>query len=284
MNSCPVRVCEYNVDVSFVGYRFGRLNLALRVVRFRLGLAAERVDQVRERLAEKVLLVSRCLALQEVGVVDAEAGGEPLLAQAGYMTQYMESGGKRHNCSPCSGRLETHKGCRWFSTRRPYSMSLERCWRRPWRAGRCCGGQHGRSEERELRQCEEDRGGNGRLDQHDLRPLEYGAAGRLLVAGEIEDVLPLDDADLLDKVKPITPSGVKFDPEKLKARQDAQVRAVLDKSGFDLIVLGARFRPGAQAPLFADVGLLSAAETQDCSVPRVMTNGSWRICCEESCC
>ena len=37
-------------------------------------------------------------------------------------------------------------------------------------------------------------------------------------------VLPLDDADLLERAKPITPSGVKLDREKVTAREDAQVK------------------------------------------------------------
>jgi hypothetical protein len=58
------------------------------------------------------------------------------------------------------------------------------------------------------------------IEQHDLRLLEYGEVVCFLVAGEIEEVLALDDADLLDKAKPITPNRVKLDPEKLKARVD----------------------------------------------------------------
>ena len=38
----------------------------------------------------------------------------------------------------------------------------------------------------------------GLLDRHRLRLLELGAAGWLLIAGDIEEVLPLDDAELLD--------------------------------------------------------------------------------------
>jgi len=80
---------------------------------------------------------------------------------------------------------------------------------------------------------------SGMIDQHQLRLLEFGAAGRLLIAGEIQEVLPLDDGDLLEKSKPITPGGkVRLDPEKLKARHDAQVKAVIDKGDFGLIVLG----------------------------------------------
>jgi hypothetical protein len=77
------------------------------------------------------------------------------------------------------------------------------------------------------------------IDQHRLRLLELGAPGRLLIAGDIEEVLPLDDADLLDSAKPVTPEGkIRLDPEKLKARRDAQVKAVLEKGAFGLIVLG----------------------------------------------
>ena len=76
------------------------------------------------------------------------------------------------------------------------------------------------------------------IDQHDLRLIEYGAAGRLLATREVEQVLPLDDADLLERAKPITPSGVKLDRERVAAREDAQVKAVMAKGGFGLIVLG----------------------------------------------
>ena len=46
------------------------------------------------------------------------------------------------------------------------------------------------------------------LDQHKIRLLELGAPGRLLIAGEIDEVLPLDDGELLDAAKPITADGV----------------------------------------------------------------------------
>lgn len=77
------------------------------------------------------------------------------------------------------------------------------------------------------------------LEQHQHRLLEMGAAGRLLIAGEIEEVLPLDDADWLEQAKPITPSGmIRFDKEKIMARQDAQVKAALRHGPFALIILG----------------------------------------------
>lgn len=77
------------------------------------------------------------------------------------------------------------------------------------------------------------------LDDHKHRLLEMGAAGRLLIAGELEDVLPLEDADALEKAKPISPSGnVKFDPQKREARHDAQVKAIMKEGPVAVIVLG----------------------------------------------
>jgi hypothetical protein len=77
------------------------------------------------------------------------------------------------------------------------------------------------------------------LDQHQQRLLEMGAPGRLLIAGELEDVLPLEDAAALEQAKPITPSGkMKHDPQKIEARHDAQVRAVMKEGPVAVIVLG----------------------------------------------
>jgi hypothetical protein len=79
----------------------------------------------------------------------------------------------------------------------------------------------------------------GLLDQHRLDMLELGSPGRLLIAKEIEEVLPLDDADLLDQAKPVTSdSRVKRDPEKIRLRRDAQVKLALADEPFALIVLG----------------------------------------------
>jgi len=66
------------------------------------------------------------------------------------------------------------------------------------------------------------------LDDRRERLLEFGAAGRLLIAGELEEVLPLDDDDALESSKPVTPDGkVRIDREKTRRRQDAQVRLLL---------------------------------------------------------
>ncbi len=79
----------------------------------------------------------------------------------------------------------------------------------------------------------------GLLSEYRRDVLRFGAAGQLLVAKEIEAVLPLDDADLLDAARPVTKGGeVKPDPERVKARQDAQVRAALKSGPLAVIVLG----------------------------------------------
>jgi hypothetical protein len=65
------------------------------------------------------------------------------------------------------------------------------------------------------------------LDEHKYRLLEMGATGRLLISGELEEVLPLDDAEALEKANPVSPSGVRLDHVKIEARHDAQVKTVM---------------------------------------------------------
>ena len=77
------------------------------------------------------------------------------------------------------------------------------------------------------------------LDDHKHRLLEMGATGRLLIAGELEEVLPLEDAEALEKASPIMPSGgVKLDPVKVEARHDAQVQLAMKEGPVAVIVLG----------------------------------------------
>lgn len=76
------------------------------------------------------------------------------------------------------------------------------------------------------------------LDEHKQRMLEVGAAGRLLISGELEAVLPLE-GEGFEKLKPITSSGeLDFDPEKMEARHDAQVQAAIKEEPVAVIVLG----------------------------------------------
>jgi len=77
------------------------------------------------------------------------------------------------------------------------------------------------------------------LNDHKHRLLEVGAAGRLLISGELEDVLPLEESETFEQANPISPSGgVKLDPVKIDARHDAQVKAVLMEGPVAVIVLG----------------------------------------------
>ena len=69
--------------------------------------------------------------------------------------------------------------------------------------------------------------------------VELGEAGRLLVSGEIEDVLPLEDEELLNAANPVTADGqFRFDALKVQARHDAIVKNVLKEGSFGLIILG----------------------------------------------
>ena len=68
--------------------------------------------------------------------------------------------------------------------------------------------------------------------------VELGAAGRLLVSGEIEDVLPLEDEEPLNAANPVTADGqVRFDALKLQARHEAIVKNVLKEGSFGLVIL-----------------------------------------------
>jgi hypothetical protein len=75
-------------------------------------------------------------------------------------------------------------------------------------------------------------------EEHRIDVLRFGVPGRQQAAGLIE-VLPLDDAVLLDKAKPVTPDGkVRLDAAVVAARNDAQVRVALKSGPVAVIVLG----------------------------------------------
>jgi hypothetical protein len=77
------------------------------------------------------------------------------------------------------------------------------------------------------------------LERFSLDVLPLGTAGRLLMSGDVEEVLPLDDARLLEEAKPIDPSGrYHLDAAKLSARHDGQVQATLKGGPFALVLLG----------------------------------------------
>jgi hypothetical protein len=69
--------------------------------------------------------------------------------------------------------------------------------------------------------------------------LQIGAAGKLLLSGELESVLPLEDAEAYAAANPVDEDGaVTLDQKKIKTRQDGQVRLLLDNGPFAVIVLG----------------------------------------------
>lgn len=75
--------------------------------------------------------------------------------------------------------------------------------------------------------------------QHRSDLLHLGAAGQLLLNGEIEAVLPLEDADVHAASNPVNEDGsVTLDQEKIEAREDAQVRLLLDGWPVAVIILG----------------------------------------------
>lgn len=77
------------------------------------------------------------------------------------------------------------------------------------------------------------------LDGHKERLLQVGAAGRLLISGELEEVLPLEEDGAMEKARPITPEGqVKLDEIKIEARHDAQLRVLAKGGPVAVIVLG----------------------------------------------
>ena len=76
------------------------------------------------------------------------------------------------------------------------------------------------------------------LDQHRKRILELGVGGRLLIAGELKAVLPLEDAKVLGNVKPVRDGELKLDPAIRAARNDAQVRELLKAGPVTVIELG----------------------------------------------
>lgn len=79
----------------------------------------------------------------------------------------------------------------------------------------------------------------GLIGQSRPLQLEIGAAGRLLMGGEIDAVLYLDDEAALHKANPVTPGGrLRIDAARAKQREDAMVRAALDGGPFSLIILG----------------------------------------------
>jgi hypothetical protein len=79
----------------------------------------------------------------------------------------------------------------------------------------------------------------GLLEQHRLEFLELGAVARLLVTGELQRVLPLDDAKLLDAAKPNLRDGkLASNPFAAVFREAWMAKTLTEASPVAVAVLG----------------------------------------------
>lgn len=77
------------------------------------------------------------------------------------------------------------------------------------------------------------------LDQYRRDLLRVGAAGRLLLSGELKAILPAEDAKCLEAANPVGSEGkVRLNAEADERREDAIVRSILDGERVAVIVLG----------------------------------------------
>lgn len=75
--------------------------------------------------------------------------------------------------------------------------------------------------------------------QHRLELLRVGAAGRLLMAGELAAVLPIESETPFEGANPVSEDGtVTLDLKKNEQREDAQVRNLLKGEPLVVVVLG----------------------------------------------
>ncbi|WP_298865474.1 hypothetical protein [uncultured Gimesia sp.] len=69
--------------------------------------------------------------------------------------------------------------------------------------------------------------------------LELGAAGQLVVKGELKTLLPAEDSKAFQAANPFLPDGkIVFNKKADKAREDAIVRNLLKGNGVVVIILG----------------------------------------------
>jgi len=77
------------------------------------------------------------------------------------------------------------------------------------------------------------------LHQHRLDVLRVGAAGRLLMAGEIAEVVPVEEDGPFEAANPVGKDGtVAIDLEKNEQREDAQVQDLLKGGPLVVVILG----------------------------------------------
>jgi len=90
------------------------------------------------------------------------------------------------------------------------------------------------------------------LNQHRMQMLKMGVAGRLLIAGELKDVLPLENAAALQQANPVQDGELKPDAMKAAARSAGQVRELLKAGTMTVIELGGSHDLSAAVKRVAD--------------------------------
>tara|TARA_R110002111_G_scaffold248400_1_gene312030 strand:+ start:45465 stop:46145 length:681 start_codon:yes stop_codon:yes gene_type:complete len=76
--------------------------------------------------------------------------------------------------------------------------------------------------------------------QNSIDLMELGAAGRLVVSGELQTVLPVEDAAAFEAANPLKPDGkIVFNEKAGERRENAIVRNLQKGSGVVVITLGA---------------------------------------------
>jgi hypothetical protein len=68
--------------------------------------------------------------------------------------------------------------------------------------------------------------------------LDFGAAGRLLLSGELDRVLPLEDAVAMRAANPVKNGRIAPDAARIGARRTAMVKNLFDRGNVGVIVLG----------------------------------------------
>ncbi len=75
--------------------------------------------------------------------------------------------------------------------------------------------------------------------QNKIDLMELGAAGRLVVSGELQTILPAEDSRAFEAANPLLVNGsIRFDEHAEESREDAIVRNLLKADGVAVIILG----------------------------------------------
>jgi hypothetical protein len=76
------------------------------------------------------------------------------------------------------------------------------------------------------------------LQRHRLDLLRVGAAGQLVLAGELAEIVPVEDEIPFEAANPVGNGAVTLDSQKNERREDAQVRKLLNSGPLVVVILG----------------------------------------------